>query len=126
MALATKHLVRFLILVIQAFSYLILILKLPRYVARSENLGGELYVGAKNLGPPASPLPTLAKSEVLRELSQLTFAFLGIFDHILTCHCLHFYCNKFSILLTTYPPLNANVMGEGSPSQRLLNRWTVH
>ena len=81
MALATKHLVRFLILVIQAFSYLILISKLTKHVARSENLGGELYVGAKNLGPLPHPFQHagLAKSEVLRELSQLTFAFLGIF-----------------------------------------------
>ena len=29
---------------------------------------------------------------------------------------LHFLCSKFSIFLTTYPPLNANVICEGSLS----------
>ena len=47
------------------------------------------------------------------ELSQITFAFFGIFwPHIYPCF--HFYCSKNSIFLTTYPPLNANVICEGS------------
>ena len=29
---------------------------------------------------------------------------------------LHFYCSEFCILLTTYPPLNANVICESSPT----------
>ena len=48
----------------------------------------------------------------IRELSQITFAFFGIFWPR-TYLSLHFYCNKCSILLTTYPPLNANVICEG-------------
>ena len=35
----------------------------------------------------------------VRELSQITFAF---FDHVPTYRCLHFYCSKTTILLTTF------------------------
>ena len=34
-------------------------------------------------------------------------------DHVRTPPSLHFLCSKFSIFLTTYPPLNANVICEG-------------
>ena len=38
------------------------------------------------------------------------------FDQVRTPLSLHFLCSKFSIFLTTYPPLNANVICEGSLS----------
>ena len=73
MALATKHLVRFLILVIQAFSYLILILKLLSIALSPGMLQGLKIWGASyTWGPLPHPFQYagLAKSEVLRELSQ--------------------------------------------------------
>ena len=36
------------------------------------------------------------------------------FDHVRTPPSLHFLCRKSIIFLTTYPPLNANVICEGS------------
>ena len=44
---------------------------------------------------------------------KLRLHFLG-FDHVRTPPSLHFLCSKFSIFLTTYLPLNANVICEGS------------
>ena len=48
-----------------------------------------------------------------RELSQIMFAFFGIF---LTTYVpsLHFLCSKLHVFLTTYPPLSANVICESS------------
>ena len=50
---------------------------------------------------------------------QITFAFFLAFDHIRTPPSLHFLCSKSSIFLTTYPPLNANVICEGSLNETL-------
>ena len=39
---------------------------------------------------------------------------------------LHFYCNKISIFLTTYPPINTNIICESSPEQChfwMVNQW---
>ena len=55
------------------------------------------------------------KQDRIREPSQITFDFLA-FDHVRTPPSLHILCSKFSIFLTTYPPLNANVICEGSLS----------
>ena len=49
----------------------------------------------------------------LREPSQIAFAFFGIWPHTYL-PSLHFLCSKSSIFLTTYLPLNANVICEGS------------
>ena len=49
------------------------------------------------------------------ELSQITCAFFGIFWQR-TYTCLLVYCSKNYILLTTYPPINANVICESSLS----------
>ena len=46
---------------------------------------------------------------LLGSLHKLRLHFLA-FDHVRT----HFLCSKFSLFLTTYPPLNANVTCEGS------------
>ena len=42
-----------------------------------------------------------------------------------TYHSLHFYCGKCSILLTTYPPLNTNVICESSliSTETHVNFW---
>ena len=51
----------------------------------------------------------------LREPSQITFAFFGIWPRMyLPVVCTFYVCSKFSIFLTTYPPLNVNVICEGS------------
>ena len=50
----------------------------------------------------------------LGSLHKLRLHFLA-FDHVPTPPSLHFLCCKFSIFLTIYPPLNANVICEGSP-----------
>ena len=49
-------------------------------------------------------------------VSQITFAFFGIFWHFLTTYvpCLHFLCIKLPIFLTTYPPLSGNIICESS------------
>ena len=47
--------------------------------------------------------------KLLGSLRKLRLHFLA-FDHVR----LHFLCSKSSIFLTTYPPLNANVICEGS------------
>ena len=49
----------------------------------------------------------------LGSLYKLRFHFL-VFDHVCTPPSLHFLYIKSSIFLTTYPPLNANVICEGS------------
>ena len=49
----------------------------------------------------------------LGSLHKLRLYFLA-FDHVRTPPSLHFLCSKFSIFLTTYLPLNANVICEGS------------
>ena len=49
----------------------------------------------------------------LGSIHKLRLLFLA-FDHVRTPPSLHFLCSKFSIFLTTYPPLNANVICEGS------------
>ena len=49
----------------------------------------------------------------LGSLHKLRLHFLA-FDHVRTPPSLHFLCSKSSIFLTTYPPLNANVICEGS------------
>ena len=49
----------------------------------------------------------------LGSLHKLRLHFLA-FDHLPTPPSLHFLCSKFSIFLTTYPPLNANVICDGS------------
>ena len=59
---------------------------------------------------------------MLREPSQITFAFFGIWPRTYP-PSLHFLCSKFCIFLTTYPPLNADVICEGS--LRLNPRTTV-
>ena len=51
---------------------------------------------------------------MLGSLHKLRLHFLA-FDHVCTPLSLHFLCIKFSIFLTIYPPLNANVICEGSP-----------
>jgi hypothetical protein len=48
---------------------------------------------------------------LLRELSQIMFAFFAI-CWPRTYSSLHFYSSKFYIFLTTYPSLNANVIYE--------------
>ena len=50
---------------------------------------------------------------MLGSLHKLRLHFLA-FDHVCTPLSLHFLCIKFSIFLTIYPPLNANVICEGS------------
>ena len=49
----------------------------------------------------------------LGSLHKLRRHFLA-FDHVPTNPCLHFCYSKFSIFLTTYPPLVANVICKGS------------
>ena len=49
----------------------------------------------------------------LREPSQITFDFFAISPCTYSPN-LHFLRSKFSIFLTTYPPLNANVICKGS------------
>ena len=54
----------------------------------------------------------------LREHLQSMLAFFGIFwPH--TYPCLHFYCSTQLYFLTTYPPLNANVICESSLIENL-------
>ena len=59
------------------------------------------------------------------DYSKGTFTnYVCIFWHLTTCvppHSLHFLFSKFSIFLTAYPRLNANVICEGS-----LNTLTVY
>ena len=50
---------------------------------------------------------------VLGSLQKLHLYFLA-FDHVRTLLSLYFLCSSFSIFLTTYPPLNANISCEGS------------
>ena len=52
-------------------------------------------------------------SPYIREPSQITFASFGIWPRTYP-PSLHYLCSKSSIFLTTYPPLNANVICEGS------------
>ena len=49
----------------------------------------------------------------LGSLHKLRLRFLT-FYHVCTPLSLHFLCSNSSIFLTTYPPLNANVICEGS------------
>ena len=57
-------------------------------------------------------------------LHKLRLHFLA-FDHVRTPHNLHFLCSKFSVFLTTYPPLNANVTCEGSQTEPLVKNLSL-
>jgi hypothetical protein len=63
------------------------------------------------------PFCFLIKS-VLGSLHKLRLHFLA-FDHVRTPPSLHYLCSKFSIFLTTYLPLNANVICEGSLTEKV-------
>ena len=85
----------------------------------------------KILPPDPQALPTqIPKLKLVLMWAQFTFSLYTVglgslhklrlyflaFGHVRTPLSLHFLCSKFSIFLTTYPPLNANVICEGSPS----------
>ena len=60
----------------------------------------------------------------VREPSQITFAFFGILPRTYPLS-LHFLCSKCSIFLTTYPPLNANVICEGSLMGSIMGQFPL-
>ena len=87
------------------------------YDVSSDALVAESYIGmyilifCKEFGYLKTLFGT--RGILLGSLHRLHLHFLA-FDHVRTPPSLHFLCSKFSIFLTTYPPLDANVICGGS------------